>query len=134
MTTLCLRKSPLFLARLSYFFFLCIHFQLSDTELLAGKKWVRPLQRSKIADFHNFRCHDPTNIIQPFRTTNSSAVYTEWKAFQFFTLLSGEKILAATLSSSYSKFANSEFSTILHNHLNSRSERTALFLAISIHF
>ena len=30
---------------------------------MAGKKSVRPLQRSKIADFHNFRSHDLTNII-----------------------------------------------------------------------
>ena len=63
MTIICCRKSPLFLVRLSYFLFLCIHFQLSDTELLTGKKSVRPLQRSKIADFHNFRSHDSTNII-----------------------------------------------------------------------
>ena len=64
MTIICCRKSPLFLVRLSYFLFLCIHFQLSDTELLTGKKSVRPLQRSKIPDLQHFRSHDSKALIQ----------------------------------------------------------------------
>ena len=63
MTTFHLTRSQLFLARLSYFFFLCIHFQLSETERLTGQKSVRPLQRSKIIVFHHFRSHVSKNII-----------------------------------------------------------------------